>query len=348
LRVSVLNRLRRVGGRIKTRLSRRALILLYHRVAETISDPWDLTVTPQHFAEHLQVLTKYGRVIPLGELSFAIESGSLRRRSVVVTFDDGYADNLLNAKPLLERYDTPATVFIATGCVDEGREFWWDELDRLFLRAGRLPSALSLSVRGNTYQWELGEAAEYGESSQHRNLKWRAWQEDSPSSRHALYRSLWQLLHPMAESERRPIRDKLLKWAGAMAPARPAHRALSSAEIVELARGGLVEIGCHTVTHPQLSALNAEQQRDEIYLSKSRLEQILDRPVSSFAYPYGRDCDYTNDTVQLVQEAGFVCACSTAVGVARQHADRFRLPRLQVQDMDGEAFARLLSEWLCD
>ena len=348
MRVPALRALRRVGGRIRRHLSRRALILLYHRVAETDSDPWELAVTPQHFAEHLQVLSEYGRAIPLQKLSLAVERRSLARRSVIVTFDDGYADNLLNAKPLLEKYDIPATVFVTTGYTGAGREFWWDELDRLLLQDGRLPRALRLSMRGNDYEWELGEATEYGDVSHDRNARWRAWQEDDPSPRHALYRSLWQLMHPMPETERRTVRDELLKWAGADGSARPTHRAMSGEEIVELARGGLVEVGCHTVTHPQLSALKPDSQRDEIHQSKARLEEILNRSVASFAYPYGRECDYNDETVRLVQEAGFDCACTTSVGVVGRHADRFRLPRLQVQDMDGEAFARLLSEWLRD
>jgi peptidoglycan/xylan/chitin deacetylase (PgdA/CDA1 family) len=346
LSAHVLVKLRRAGGKIKRHFSRRALILLYHRVAEAGSDPWQLAVTPGHFAEHLQVLREYGRLMPLQELSAAIQSKKLPRRAVAVTFDDGYADNLFNAKPLLEKYDVPATVFITTGYTGEDREFWWDELDRLFLQPGALPGALRLSVKGDDRVWELGEAAVYGEPAHRRNLRWRAWQEDDPSSRHALYRALWKLMHPMADGERRQLRNELIRWAGADGSARQTHRALTREEVIELARGGLVEVGCHTLTHPQLSALDRDSQRREIYESKAQLEDVLGRPVTSFAYPYGRECDYNGQSVALVREAGFDCGCSTTVGVVGPNADRFQLPRAQVEDMDGESFARMLYGWL--
>ncbi|HKS40548.1 MAG TPA: polysaccharide deacetylase family protein [Blastocatellia bacterium] len=344
----ILKKIRSAGARIKSRLSRRALVLLYHRIAETDSDPWQLAVTPQHFAEHLQVLSEYNRSMPLQKLSAAMRNGTLPRRAVTVTFDDGYVDNLLNAKPLLEKHDVPATVFITTGYTGMNREFWWDELDRLFLQPGQLPDTLRLSVNGNNYNWELGEAAEYPETFYHRNRRWRAWQEDDPTARQSVYRSLWQLMHPMAESERQPLREELLVWAGAASSARQTHRALSREEIRELARGGLIEVGCHTVTHPQLSALSRASQWNELRQSKSDLEEILGNPVSSFAYPYGQKRDYTGETVELVRKAGFDCACTTSVGVVERRADRFQLPRAQVQDMDGESFGRFLSECVGD
>jgi peptidoglycan/xylan/chitin deacetylase (PgdA/CDA1 family) len=334
--------------KVRRYLSSRALILLYHRISEPESDPWQLAVSPGHLEEHLQVLSKHGRLTPLRKLSASVENGMLSRRSIAVTFDDGYADNLLNAKPLLEKHDVPATVFIATGYTGEGREFWWDQLDALFLQPGELPRNLDLLIDGNKRHWELGASASYDENAHRRNRQWKGWQTNEPSLRHSVYRSLWELMHRMRERDRRRVSDDLLTWAGASGSPRATHRTLARDEIIELARRGLIDVGCHTVTHPQLSSLDIDSQRDEICRSKRELEEVLSHRVTGFAYPYGRECDYTSETVSLVRDCGFDYACTTSVGVVDQKAGRFQLPRVQVQDMDGDDFARLISQWLDD
>src|SRR5215216_7794219 len=159
MRVRGVGRLRRALQRIKRRVSDRALILMYHRVAEPGCDPWELAVTPEHFRQHLEVLRKYDRMMRNDQLAASLERGKLPNRAVVVTFDDGYADNLLSAKPLLEKYDVPATVFIATGYVGNEREFWWDELERVCLQPGKLPGMLRLNVNGKAYEWNLHAAS---------------------------------------------------------------------------------------------------------------------------------------------------------------------------------------------
>ena len=336
-------RLRRIAQWPKNLLTeQRFLILLYHRIVELRSDPWSLSVAPRHFAKHLEILREHAHPISLKQLSEGLLDGNLPDRAVVITFDDGYADNLYNAKPLLERYDVPATVFLTTGYIGHEREFWWDELDRLLLQPGTLPKVLSLSVNGSTYRWKLGKAAQYySDDDATRRYRWRVWRY-AFDSRYRLYRSLWELLHPLAEEEKQKVLDKLLVWADAKPAARPTHRPLSLEEVVALAQGDLVDVGAHTVTHPVLPTLPAASQWHEILKSKARLEEILSRPVSSFAYPYG---SISAETVDIVREAGFACACSGLADVVGRSIDRFRLPRVEVAGWEGERFARQLFRW---
>jgi peptidoglycan/xylan/chitin deacetylase (PgdA/CDA1 family) len=266
---------------------------------------------------------------------------------VVVTFDDGYFDNLRNAKPLLESHDVPATVFVAAGFVGHKREFWWDELGRLLLRPGVLPETLSLNIDGKTYNWELGEVAEYTVEEFRSHRGWRAWNK-SPTPRHSLYISLCKLLRPISEVQRTRKLNELREWVIAAPEHNPNHRPLSPGEIGKLDQGGLVEIGAHTVTHPVLSTLGPASQRREIVRSKARLEKVSDRPVTTFAYPYGKSHEYTVETVDLVRQAGFECACSSFAGTVRRSSDRLQLPRVWVQNWDGDRLSRRLGKWFDD
>src|SRR5215470_1304023 len=110
------------------------LILLYHRVAVVPVDPWGLAVSPQHFAEHLDVLRRTRHPMPLATFVSRFVAGTLPRNAIAVTFDDGYADNLLAAKPCLDAADVSATVFLTTGLLGRAA-CWWDELATLLLLA---------------------------------------------------------------------------------------------------------------------------------------------------------------------------------------------------------------------
>jgi len=107
------------------------LILLYHRVTHLANDRWSIAVTPAHFAEQMEVLHRRATALPLSALGDSVTRPNARAAKVVVTFDDGYADNLHEALPILQRFDVPATVFVATDAVVRSREFWWDDLERL-------------------------------------------------------------------------------------------------------------------------------------------------------------------------------------------------------------------------
>ena len=343
--INPIRKFRRTIRRFQHKFSPEVLILLYHRVIELPSDPHEMCVTPENFSQQLEFLQKYYHPISLQQLICGFENRDLPPRAVVITFDDGYADNLHNAKPLLERFDIPAIFFLTAGYIGCDREFWWDDLERVLLLPGKLPESLYLKINGTAHRWNLGKAADYSQAECNEHRSWISWEEDNPSYRHSLYQALYQLLQPLPEGERRIVLNDILQWAGAGPTARPAYRPLSEEEVYSLERGGVIEIGAHTMTHPLLSAFSADLQGDEILQSKTQLEALLNHPVTSFSYPYGGRNAYTMETVAKVQEAGFTSAFSNFAGLAWQGSDLFQLPRIQVQNQDGEEFARLLSGW---
>src|SRR5689334_25421583 len=103
---------------------------MYHRIDGSRRDPWQLSVSPENFAEHVEVLAASGRpLLEFGAMVEAMRADRLPPRSIAVTFDDGYADNALTAVPLLEAGGVPATFFVVVDAVDSERELWWDELE---------------------------------------------------------------------------------------------------------------------------------------------------------------------------------------------------------------------------
>ena len=316
----------------------RTLILLYHRVADAETDPQLLCVAPRRFAEQLEVLRRRCRVLPLAEVC----REGVRADgppTAVVTFDDGYADNLLNAKPILAAADVPATVFVATGKVGGAEEFWWDELERLLLVPGRGAGPLRLPIGGEELSFDLG-------CDVTPTPEWNVLSPTDPTPRHHAYRVLSSRIRPLHPSEREAALARLRAWANADATGRASHRVMTPEELRALTQGGLVEIGAHTVSHPVLAALAKKAQAEEVRSSKLALEAILGQPVSSFSYPFGSRSDYTPTTRSIVRQAGFARACANVEGLADPGAQRYELPRMIVRDWDADTFERQLLAWL--
>lgn len=109
---------------------------MYHSISSRRPDPWRNCVDPERFAEQLALLHDRYRVMSLADLRGSLARHERLSRAVVLTFDDGYRDNLLVAKPLLEQHGLPGTVFVTTGYVGLGRDFWWDDLLAFCTQAG--------------------------------------------------------------------------------------------------------------------------------------------------------------------------------------------------------------------
>lgn len=332
------SKLKRIARRVRNRIAPAGLILMYHRVTEIEFDPWKLCVSPSYFAEHLQVLQKLGCAVRLQQLNQTLKNGKRPHRQVVITFDDGYTDNLYNAKPLLEQYEIPATIFLTTGYMQQEREFWSDELERILLQPGTLPEVLSLNISGTSYEWKLDATANDSEKSNNLDVK-------HANERYSLYYSLYELLYPLPAIERSHLLDQLLLWANKEPELRLTHRMMTMKELSSLQPGNIIEVGAHTVTHPFLATISPEQQLHEIQQNKVQLEEIFGHAIESFAYPHG---NYNSETSEIVRQAGFTCACTTNANIVGKNSDRFQLPRFAVENWNGEEFAKQLSRWFLD
>ncbi len=357
--VATLGSVRRVARRVRNRLVGGVVVLLYHRVASPKRDPQLLAVSPDHFEEHLNVLRHLGRVVSLEQAERDLRAGRCPRRTFVVTFDDGYVDNLTHAKPILEKNDAAATVFVPSGHVG-GRPFYWQTLEWLLLDAATLPGELSLTIGAQRHAWSFNQEG-YGGAVRDDGADeaWNVLDRANPTPRHGLYRELCDLLRPMAGGEREAVLGALAAQLGdkgseaRRASAKrggdaDAGRVVDVDELNALASGDLVEIGAHTVSHSMLSRLPVDEQRVEVRRSRAELEAWTGRAVRSFAYPFGSRIDYTGETIDVVRDCGFDRACANVPGVARLGVDPFALPRFLVRDWDGDGFARRVRQWVSE
>jgi peptidoglycan/xylan/chitin deacetylase (PgdA/CDA1 family) len=265
-------------------------------------------------------LRRWFTVLPLDAAVRRLAQRSLPERSLSISFDDGYADNHEVALPILLRHGFAATFFVSTGFLDGGR--MWN--DSVIEAVRRTPHDL-LDLRDV-------EAPLLG-AYPVRNL------EDKRRAVTAIIDAVKYLPQP----RRAAVVDILAARCGAPLPD---HLMMRSEQVLALRRAGM-QIGGHTVTHPILAELPADQARAEIGEGKRRLEALLGEPLSLFAYPNGLpDRDFTARTAAMVREAGFEAAFTTAWGAARTGSDLLQLPRFTPWDRTPLRFGMRLAHSL--
>ena len=201
------------------------------------------------------------------------------------TFDDGYADNCRTALPIFASFGAPFAVFLTTGFIDGSVIPWWDALESAIGRTERF----EFERAGRRRAWptrSVGEkSAAYGAAA-------RWFLAAGPVAREAALADLGQRYGY-------PSGGTMLNWDMVRA----------------MARTGLVEFGCHTVSHPRLSGLSADAARNELAASRSAVETAIGRPVDFLAYPYGDPASAGPRERALAAAVGFTAAVTTRKNV---------------------------------
>lgn len=317
----------------------KGLVLMYHRVTNVDVDPWNLCVTPERFSKHLQYLTDEMCPCPLADIQKPNHQNNLLR--VAITFDDGYLDNFINAFPLLESYNIPATIFIVCEAIDKPDEFWWDELEHIILFPGNLPSLLRLSTSNGEFTRKLIKERQYTEQQILQDAKVAVFDAEE-GSRLFLFRELWELLSTKPPEEKEEIFSELWDWSGRHRYERPTYRAMKSEELKQLSQSRLIEIGAHTMTHPRLPTLSQQLKKFEIEESARFLERSLGIQVCSFSFPFGQ-CDA--ESVAIAAEL-FERAVITQPGPITAATSPMKLNRIAVENWSVDELDSRLRQWV--
>ncbi len=302
-----------LGGLAPAGAAARLSILIFHRVLAQPDPLFPAEVDARRFDDICRWVSRWFNVLPLSTAAQQLRDQRLPARPLVITFDDGYADNHDIALPILQRHGLTASFFVATGFLNGGR-MWNDTLIEA-IRCTRAPSwnleGLGLEGLG---QLPLNTVAD---------------------KRAAINKVIGACKYLPAAERLRAVTEVARVAAAAL----PDDLMMRNDQVVQLHRAGM-EVGGHTVHHPILARLPLEEARQEMVAGKQALEAMLQSPVTTFAYPNGRPGrDYQPEHVTLAKEAGFTTAVSTFQGAAAANSDILQLPRFTPWDQAPWAFA---------
>jgi peptidoglycan/xylan/chitin deacetylase (PgdA/CDA1 family) len=290
------------------------MILMFHHVR-----PWQdkafapnasLEITPEFLALTVKTLRREGiDIISLEDVPQRIMGNPGERPFAVMTFDDGYRDNLEHAAPLLRALDVPWTLYVVDGFASGRGSLWWLDLERVIAAADEVSTFLAGKLQ--TYQTTSLKQKYATFDALHRRLK--------AGSEEQLHRAMDELKQSYEFDPDSLVRELCADWN----------------ELRSLAKDPNVTIGAHTLTHPILTRCDARKAEAEIALSKDAIEMRMGRPIRHFAFPHGDAASAGAREFQLSRESGYDTAVTTQPGhiFASPTADLWSLPRVSINGL---------------
>lgn len=284
------------------------LVLMYHRIDDCFDEKMShLTVTPNNFEQQMQWIKEHYSIIKLKD-----NWNIVNKTAFVITFDDGYADNYINALPILEKYNIPATFFITTLNVNKNEEFWWDKLASLYQR---LPNEFYMYAT-----FDLVTKIQYPLTSIKKTLSGLA-----PDL----------IMEKITELENRNHIKMIV---------RSNYLSVNEEQLQNLNKHPLVDIGIHTHQHIPFEYLSAEEQFAELNSSKEIMASYGVNFIPFLALPNG---SYTQETIEVVKKS-----CFEALLLANNYYSnnynkkKQRINRILVPNLDEKEFKKYLKHYL--
>lgn len=282
-------------------LQNRFYIIPYHMIVDEPNGFYPETSTAD-FEKQIAHLVKNYRVISIDEIVERVRTKSSLCRCVAIAFDDGFRDNYEIAYPILRKYNIPATIFLTTSYIDSGTAPWFIKFRYIFLKTEKTELHFCLDDKNIFFPMHTKKAKFATSDRVMAYLK-------SCSNKQRL--SLLDKLYKKLEvNEFQGIDNLMLTWD----------------QIKVMASHG-ISFGAHTVNHPILSRISIEMAEKEILNSKNTIGKEIGKPVTSFAYPFGKKSQYTPQIFSILQELQFKCAVTTELRPNTHSVNLFELNR---------------------
>ena len=287
-------------------------IFMLHRVKPASFDPFQpnshLEIEPDFLRKAVAHIRGNGyEIISIDEAVDLLKSGYGRKRYAVLTFDDGYRDNLEVAYPLLKELNAPFIVYVASGLIDRTAEIWWSALERI--------------IAANDEIHLTGDDGGAGISCR------------TAEEKYLCYNKMCAFLtQEVSEAEQRVIIRRLAEKYDFDLAGLADSLMMTWDEVRQLASDPLVTIGAHTHNHFAIARLDETVALQDIDKGVVRLEQELGRRPKHFAYPYGNARAASARDAALLRDYGFSSAVTTFPGVLKSvnARDPMMLPRVSL------------------
>lgn len=283
-------------------------VITYHRVGHRGDagelDSGVVEVTPDDFAEQLGVLSAHCTVVSMREVRQRRLGRPLPRNAVLLTFDDGYRDNLRVAVPLLERRGLHATFFIPTAYPDGERLFWWDRVALILGRCALESFDLRYPTRVRLHPADIERSSRLVckliKTTPNLDLG-RLWEDLERASGVVL----------TAEEERELARQSIMSW-----------------DDVRALRAAGMDVQSHSHEHRVLGMMTPDEAVRDLGKSRKILSEVLGEPVNAVAYPVGHEL--RGNHRRVASDAGFELAFTNATGLCTPWSDPWNLPRVSM------------------
>ena len=295
-------------------------IIYWHSVGEDniYTKGVKVNIPADIFLEQIRYIKNHYKVISLEDYIESIELEKCHTYSVVLTFDDCYRNLLLNAIPVLKKYNLPATIFVNSMFVGNKKLPWFVKLAYIVnMGKGKL---LSDSFQ-DRFQLKNSNG-KYG----YDNLRSIALQNNTLQ----IDRICDGILENLGISNLELAKNANLFW---------------NPDDFLTVNKNLISFGNHTATHPILSILDPENQYREIYRGKEFLTKKLGIESPPFAVPNGRVQDLCNVGERIVRETRHSCLLYAYGGTNDKTSDRFHLKRKMIPPLNGRLFAYFLEDY---
>jgi peptidoglycan/xylan/chitin deacetylase (PgdA/CDA1 family) len=292
------------------RMNDKAVILMYHRVTD---DP-DAGVTSRNFERQMRYIKENMNPVSVSDIAEWLRNGKqIPPKAVAITFDDGYEDNYTNAYPILKDFSIPATIFLTTGYIGTKKIFWWDKVYEIVIKTNcssiRMSDLFStLKINNDKYQ--------YIELDTHKKKKIAI----------NMLTTLFKNFKNGKIFEATIVLQKILNVPDDKIEAHPV---ITWKQIVEMSNNG-IEFGAHTISHPNLCKIDIDEAKKEILLSKTIIEDNINKRANGFAIPFGYSQHYNREVINCIKNAGFLYVCSADSGYISSNDNVYALKRISM------------------